>query len=281
MTITTTIDIVDDEPIRRLTKDLRDAAATLSAAEARYLVDGYYQMQRDRIRSDHQVRQLASGQPPEPHTLLVWFGGETERCERVLRSALGHYARAHAEGRWAQSIVGIGPVISAGLLAHIDINRAPTVGHIWRFAGLDPTVTWDRNQKRPWNGALKRLCWLIGESFTRVQHREGDIYGKLYAQRKAIEEEKNAAGAFAEQAARSLASKDWRRDTATKAHYQAGHLPPARVHLRAQRWAVKIFLAHFHHVAHETHFGTPPPKPYVLEHVPGHVHAIEIPNWPL
>ena len=37
---------------------------------------------------------------------------------------------------------GIGPVIAAGLLANIDIKQAPTVGHIWRFAGLDPTNKW-------------------------------------------------------------------------------------------------------------------------------------------
>jgi len=34
------------------------------------------------------------------------------------------------------SIVGIGPVLSAGLLAHIDMARCPTVGHIWQFAGI-------------------------------------------------------------------------------------------------------------------------------------------------
>src|SRR5581483_161544 len=25
---------------------------------------------------------------------------------------------------------------------HIDIEKAPTAGHIWRFAGLDPTLRW-------------------------------------------------------------------------------------------------------------------------------------------
>lgn len=56
------------------------------------------------------------------------------------------------------SIHGIGPVISAGLLAHIDIHRAVTVGHIWRFAGLDPSVKWLKKTKRPWNAGLKVLC---------------------------------------------------------------------------------------------------------------------------
>jgi hypothetical protein len=57
-------------------------------------------------------------------------------------------------------------------------------------------------------------------------------------------------------------------------------LPPARIHRRAVRYAVKLFLAHYHHVAYEVEFGEPPPKPYVIEHL-GHVDFIGPPNWPM
>ena len=96
-----------------------------------------------------------------------------------MARALDAYSGGPLAGRWARSIVGIGPIIAAGLLAHIDIKQAPTVGHVWRFAGLDPTLKWTTKTKRPWNGALKRLCWLIGESFTKVSNNPGDIYGKI------------------------------------------------------------------------------------------------------
>jgi len=59
----------------------------------------------------------------------------------------------------------------------------------------------------------------------------------------------------------------------------AGKLPPAHIHARAKRWAVKIFLAHWHHVAYMIEYKKAPPKPYSLEHL-GHVHMIEVPNWP-
>lgn len=265
------------EPLARLTRDLRQAAATLSVDEARYLVDAYYQMQRNRIRAAHQVRTLAAGE--EPHLLLTWLAGDAERFETNIKSALKVYATHNPLGRWAMSITGIGPVIAAGLLAHIDITRAPTVGHIWRFAGLDPTVTWDKGQKRPWNGSLKRLCWIIGESFVKVSGRESDVYGKLLLQRKALEEERNAAGAFADQAAKSLVEKRWRKETASRAAYEQGRLPQARIHLRAERWAVKLFLAHYHAVAYRQHYGVDAPKPYVLTQL-GHGHEITVPNWP-
>ena len=107
---------------------------------------------------------------------------------------------------------GTGPrlwalAIAAGFLAHIDIERAPTVGHIWRFAGLDPTQKWEKKTKRPWNADLKTLCWKLGESFVKVKGNENDIYGKVYEARKAQEVLRNEAGELADQAADVLKNK--------------------------------------------------------------------------
>ena len=47
---------MDIESVTRMSRDIRAAATTLSADEARFLVDSYYQQQENRIRSSHQVR---------------------------------------------------------------------------------------------------------------------------------------------------------------------------------------------------------------------------------
>jgi hypothetical protein len=261
--------------VQRLTRDLRNASRTLSKLEARFMVDAYYQMQKDRIRAAHQTRTLAKND--EPHDVLAWFAEQREVLEDQVRRALDAYSAGQLVGVWARSITGIGPVIAAGLLANIDITKAPTVGHIWRFAGLDPTVKWERGTKRPWNGSLKRLCWLIGESFVKVSNNESDTYGKVYAARKAQEIERNDALMFADQATAALAAKRFGADTQARAHYEAGKLPPARIHLRAERVAVKIFLSHLHHVWYFVETGRLPPKPYILTQ-PGHAHFLAPPN---
>lgn len=290
------------DPVSRLTKDLAKAAATLSPNEARFLVDAYYLMQEQRIRTGGQIRAMEA----EPHEILQWFNTQSESLENQVKRALARYAEEHPVGQWALSIIGIGPVITAGLLANINLKpwrcalvktgaakkacrpKEPhgpqcdyeilhTVGHIWRFAGLDPTVKWEKGQKRPWNASLKRLCWIIGESFTKVSGNPEAFYGQVYAQRKALEIERNAAGKFADQAAASLAAKKYRDDTLAKKRYEAGELPDARLHLRAQRYAVKLFLAHLHEVWYKHEFGIDPPKPYVIEHL-GHVHQIPVPR---
>lgn len=272
------MDTLELAPVARLTRDIRDASKLLNDQEARFLVDSYYAMQRDRIRAAHQTRTLAGGE--EPNTVMEYLLDNREVLEKQVGRALDAYSGAHPVGKWARSIVGIGPVISAGLLSHIDITKAPTVGHIWRYAGLDPTVKWGKGEKRPWNGSLKRLCFLIGESFVKVSGNERDVYGKVWRARKEMETAKNLAGDYADQAAAALLAKKFGDDTEALKHYKAGHLPPARIHLRAERYAVKLFLAHLHHVWHEIEFEVPPPKPYVLEHL-GHVHYIGPPNWPM
>ena len=276
-------------PIKKLTKDLKQAARTLGSAEARFLVDAYYKMQEDRIRSAHQVRTLAqpkerrdadpdSDPVVEPHDVIAWLQLQQTALENQIKHALDAYSDSMAVGRWARSITGIGPVITAGLLAHIDIKCAPTVGHIWRFAGMDPSVTWGKGQKRPWNASLKRLCFLIGESFVKVSAHEADVYGKVYAARKLREIERNEAGLFADQAAAALVAKRYGADTQARAHYEAGRLPPARIHLRAKRHAVKLYLSHLHCVWWFVEHNELPARPYILTEKGGHAHFIAPPN---
>lgn len=264
--------------IRQLSRDLAKASTSLTQTEARYLVNTYYALQGYRLEAQSRVRALSANE--EPHEVISFVYTEMERLEKQVKRSLATWADARTEGVWAQTIAGIGPVLSAGLMAHIDINKAPTVGHIWSFAGLNPTAKWEKGTKRPWNADLKVLCWKIGESFVKVSGRDHDVYGKLYLARKAHETARNLAGDYAEQAAAILVAK--RIDKSTEAYkaYSQGRLPPGHLHARAKRYAVKLFLAHWHAVAHEVILGRPAPFPYVMEHM-GHVHMMGPPNWPL
>lgn len=261
----------DYESLARLSRDLKLASATMGPDEARYLVDAYYIMQEDRKRSFNQVRAL--DETKEPHAVLAWLADNSRRMEAWIKGALDVYSDASPVGLWSKSVVGIGPVIAAGLLAHIDIEKAPTVGHIWSFAGLDPNQQWKKGERRPWNAQLKTLCWKIGESFVKVSGKEDAVYGRVYAKRKALEMQKNERGEYREQAEAKLAKFKIGKSTEAYAHYSAGRLPPAHIHARAKRYAVKLFLAHWHDVAYRDRHGQPPPMPYAIAQL-GHAHVI-------
>ena len=148
---------------------------------------------------------------------------------------------------------------------------------MWRFAGLDPTLTWEKGQKRPFNAALKVLAFKIGESFVKVQNNDKDVYGKLFVQRKAFEAARNERGELADQAVAKLAKFKIGKDTDAYKAYSVGKLPPAHIHARARRWTVKLLLAHTWEEMYRRHYGKAPPLPYPVSHL-GHAHKIERPN---
>jgi len=291
--------------IERLTKDIKQAASTLSPREARYLVDLYYQMQDNRKRADGQIRAMSTD--AEPHATIDWFSNQSSSLESRIKSVLDVYSMSIPIGAWSREIIGIGPVIAAGLIAHIDIARGTkrdkcdcctntvererlikarklkaddtvcsghpveTVGHIWRYAGLDPTMKWEKKTKRPWNASLKVLCWKIGESFVKVSGHNDDVYGKIYIQRKEYEAARNETG-YNRDVALDRAATVSKATDAYKS-YSIGKLPPAHIHARAKRYAVKLFLSHWHEAAYRYEFGEDPPLPYPIA-ILGHAHKI-------
>lgn len=337
------VDAAIPEIDKVLNQDLITAAATMGPREARYNVDLFYQTQGIRKAAKEQGRSMDKGaQPIEPHLFLDYIHTNAARQERRIFQAMDVYSDQKAVGIWAKLNRGIGPVLAAGLMAHIDITRAPTVGHLWRFAGLDPTVEWlgtERGEevvkeacgtrgwgsravtedelalvanvvnrrmenirnlaqddagkitpkslaaavaKRPYSANLKTLCWKIGESFKNFHKRDDCFYGHLYALRRDQERQWNLDGRFKEQAELKMSTPKGRPGPNTEAYkwYTDGKLPPSRIILRAQRWAVKIFLSHWQYVEYLDRYGVEPAKPYVLT-LPGHDTAIAIPHWPL
>lgn len=326
------------ETVKKLTKDLIKASNTLGRAECRYLVDLYYALQGFRMATNNQIRSIVKSDTDEPHETIKFFASQFELLENEIKKALKAYVQEQELGKWLMSITGIGEVISAGLIANLDIEKAQTAGAFWRFCGLDPTIEWlgkeraaklveevvgikkqydvedfaklavasnwgfncfveyfkklDKNGKAikptktnlvkllsrvPYNQKMHTLMYKIGESFVKVQNNDNDIYGKIFAQRKAIEQAKNKNLEYAEQANAKLERCKIGKDTEAYKFYSQGMLPPAHIHARARRYAVKIFISHLFDVWYRLHYKKEPPLPFSIG-ILNHTHMIEPPN---
>jgi len=126
--------------IERLTKQIKTNAAHMSKQEARLVFDLYNDTQRLRIKMGNRLSKVMN--IGAERLVLDWFIKQIHVLERQLALGLDHYSKNHEVGRWIRSQVGVGPVIAAGLLAYIDIDKAPYANSIWRYAGLDPSVIW-------------------------------------------------------------------------------------------------------------------------------------------
>jgi hypothetical protein len=249
--------------------------------EIRGLVDSYYQIQEFRKAGGNQRRAVAQG--ADAHPFVDYVVDRLAALEKDIQRMMDSATDAHLPTRWGKSFIGIGPVIAAGLLAHIDVRIAKTPSGLWRFAGLDPTVRWSKGQRRPWNARLKVLAWKAGESFKKFSnHRNAPLYSRLYRERKALEVARSESGLHREVAEQALATKRWKSATVAAQHYRQGRLPPGQLDARARRYAVKIFLEHFWRVCYEVEFQKPAPLPYIIEHDPETHGAglLPMPHWP-
>lgn len=261
---------------KNLSKDVRALAVDFDRSSVRELVSLYYRLQDNRIASAAQTRELQKNE--SPHELMEYLSVQLSTMEKSLKYPLQRFAQSYAVGNWALSQYGIGPVITAGLISHIDIERAPTAGSVWRYAGVDPTAKWEKGKKRPFNAELKTLVWKVGQSFMKFSGKDECFYGKLYKQDKERRIAMNEAGHFADKAKAILTEKEWKRDNVTRRRLKDGFLPDGQIDAQARRFAAKIFLSHFHAVWFEDHYNRPAPTPYTIAHM-GHVHEIKIPNY--
>lgn len=282
---------------RRAEFDLRRAVEMMDRGEVRFAVNRYYDIQEYRKALWNQA--VASGRNHEPHSLIMHLYFEMKGLEDMIKKALDLFTERYPAGRWAKSIYGIGPVISAGLLAHLDPEKCKKTASVWRYAGLDPTLRWERGERRPYNADLKTLAWKIGESFVKFSRRPDCWYGHRYLERKAYEWARNLNGELADQALAKAekVGKDteayrWYSGFYAGVEFRDGRpvpvpardgkglpmLPPAHIDMRARRWTAKLFLSHFAWVYYETETGNPMPDPYVVVYM-GHMDVIPPPNY--
>lgn len=390
--------------IQKLSKNQKILAGECTKDEARFLVDSYYQVQQYRIAIGGQLRSIYQGKtgdkdssvPPQAE-VLQWLFNNIMGLENEIKKCLDSYTTADPVGKWAKSIMGIGPVLAAGLISYFDITRAPSVAHFYSYAGLndqnnpwlgkekaaalvdkyctpmkngcteyefykaidllntinmcdtdlewmdsdikefsdsknlktaakiqhpkwiasvlndvcdshhkdemtdiemnlvfnDPCHTrslssikkmaWDEEKQKyskkklkaelakpPYNRELKKLLFLVGESFVKVSGNPKSVYGQLISERKAYENAKNEHGDYAEQAERILNTKKFDKKTDAYKWYSQGMLPPGHIHARSKRKAVQIFVSHLFNEMYINYYNSEPPRHYVevyMEHV--------------
>lgn len=217
-------------------------AYEIEASSVARIVELYYDCQ------EHRKRHAAKKRTEEPRDLDKWFLEYLSFGEALIQRKLQKWVEtdAPAESQWAYAQYGIGPVLAAGLAAHIDVNKAASPSAIWKFAGLAPGFDKRvKGEKLPFNGRLKTLCWKLGDSFVKFSGQEECFYGKLYREFKAEEIRRNESGHYKVAAAELLKSKNWKDDTATKERLLQGKLSDAHLDMKARRRAVKIFLVHY------------------------------------
>ena len=287
----------------KLNKDIVSNINNFDKTAIRFLVKYYYILQEHRKMLSGQISSM--DEDIKQSGLLQHFYGIQKYSENEIKRCLKIWTERTHLGQWCQSHVGIGPVITAGLMSNIDINIGTNAAKVTRYCGLDPNSKRVKGQKINYNPDMKRLAWLIGRSFVFNCNRDGADYGLLYKERMRKETINSDNGLYKEQALmayeRIKNSRDKKKKVVVKIDeddmhmegeventtdvlttLRSGRLTKSWLVARSARWATKIFLSHYQYVATVIELGREPIRPYAFN-ILKHADENYIPayNWPL
>jgi hypothetical protein len=120
------------------------------------VVSAYELAQRNRIATAAHLRtmQADSGSASAPMAELIKVEAETEKA---IAKQMARQVQEHPAWPWLERVRGVGPTLSARLLARLRIERAPTPSSFWKFCGLS-TVE-----------GTRYICPKCGAALVRVQ----------------------------------------------------------------------------------------------------------------
>ncbi len=272
----------------KLNQEQIESTKIVDREEALALVGMYFDMQKLRVGARNKEAAHERGSDLRADPLLITIMKERLReIEKQCEKSMQRYAESSLLGRWCMSHVGISHVLTSAFLAHLDVTHpgVKSAGSFMKFAGMiDPQLLkWGKGQRRPYNAALKQVCYLLGECLKKVSNHEGSFYGRMYKERKIKEDQWNAEGKNKERALAMLAearAKGWRISEEQAEVWATGKIQKTGCDRRACRYAVCFFLSHYHHVAYEIAFGKPPAMPWIIAHGE-HVGYVPPPGWPM
>lgn len=246
----------------------------------RDIVSAYYRMQSERsILSAHSDKLQES---EYNHDVLNRVSDVFVSIEDSLYPLFETFSLQYKVGQWALLHSGITPVFVAGLISNIDISKAYNVSSVYRYCGIDPSLTYVKGSKVLWNADLKSLVWKIGQSISKCTTSKNSFYVDLYHQNRTSCQQINLSGGYSHKAKDILTNRNI-KNTAIRRKLESGFLPDVYIDAQARKFVVKIFLAHFHTVWYEDYHSvlnlnpTAAPRFRSSEH--SDIYYIDVPNY--
>lgn len=150
-----------------VSKDVRIAAADMSIQEARMILKDYVNMQGVQQSTRAHVRLLKK--QGTSNAALNFIANNTDYIRRYqFREILGIWGDQYPEARWAKSIRGIGPIIGAGLICHINFDKVNSSSSLAYRAGLTPDSR--RMTMRAADALIVRSMDLYGDTTLTDDH---------------------------------------------------------------------------------------------------------------
>ncbi|MBR6289269.1 MAG: hypothetical protein IKR19_08040 [Acholeplasmatales bacterium] len=191
-----------------------------------------------------------------------WLG--KEKSKKIIDSVIAKYAADQKK-----------PKITDEMVEEISALTQWKFGYL-REQACNDKGTWNKEKlcaacaKIPYNADLKTHMWKVGKSFEYLKSNKKSLYGKLLAERIALEIKRNEEGYYKPLIEQHMAEKNYSKGTETYKAYMEGKLPMSEINARCRRWTEKIFISHLFEEMYRVSNDKIPPRYYSLEHCDGH-----------
>jgi hypothetical protein len=237
--------------------------------EAQYLLDMYLFMLKRRVAIASKISRCGI-----ESRALGFLLDQIKAREGHARVLLDIYSDNHPVGAKMKEVKGIGPVIAAGLLAHVNMDRATTYGKILAYGGFNPNMVWNKGELRPFCAEFRSILIHAKRVFQFLSGNPTSYFGMHFKRYKNLIIAQNENGGMKEAAAAKLAKFNYRHETKAYQCYIEGKLPPAHITQLAGTKTLKLFIGCLHKYWSE-HLGRSAPLPYAVEHM-GHMDVMTL-----
>jgi hypothetical protein len=226
-------------------------------ADLRFLVENYYDVQDNRLRSEGRNRAWLQIYNMPDAQMDIYQENISDKfldIEKWIYKQLDKEVKKHPLWKnWLVDVLGVGPALAGGFIGWIgDVSNFATISALNSYCGYacdnnGDAVRRKKGQKINWNPNLKKHLWKFGESIIKTKGKYREFYDKSkeYYKKKYPEEIKVG--------------------NITK--YTKGH-----IHNMAIRKTEKLFLSHLWLTWRELE-GLSTRSPYALEKL-GHTTFI-------
>lgn len=238
------------------------------------LVDAQLSVEKLRIalqiRSTHLKNQDRSDKETEDLLEVI------KEVEKYVDKRVGKLIKEHPAYHWFSQIKGIGPENIGKVVGLVDIERAPHVSSLWKYAGMH--VEDGKAPKRipgkklEYNSKLRTMCWRLAGCLIRAN---GKFYVYYLSEKEQYEHRYSLSNGYKIVPANKLPIVKGKK---TEGEYKGiNYISEGHIHLMSMRKMIKMFLSSLWVVWREAE-GLPVSQPYVQEKL-GHTHIRTPEEW--
>jgi len=231
------------------------------------LVDAALAIEKLRVASEVRQSHLALKGRQDPET------DELHRrlvdLEDFADGTVARLIQNHPAYSWFSRVKGIGKENIGKVVGLTDIERAPTISSLWKFAGFsveDGAAPKRRKGggKLEYNSQLRSMCWRLGSSLLRAKGKFYDYY---------LKEKDKYYQKYENRGVKIVPAASLPKDKEGKRYEPDGMISEGHVHNQAMRKMIKLFLACLWVVWREADV-LPVTRPYAIDKL-GHNSYID------